>query len=81
MAQLVVRNINEDVKARLKKRAEAHGHSMEEEVRMILTEAALARREEKFDLGDRIAARFKDIDGPPLEIEELRGEIHPAEFE
>jgi plasmid stability protein len=30
MAQIVVRNLDEDVKARLKKRASFHGRSMEE---------------------------------------------------
>jgi plasmid stability protein len=62
MAQLVVRNIDEDVKARLKQRADAHGHSMEEEVRQILREATLGRDDSaEFGLGTRIAARFKGI--------------------
>lgn len=60
MAQLIVRNIDEDVKARLRQRAEAHGHSMEEEVRQILLDATL-RPAEEFGLGTRIAARFKGI--------------------
>ena len=33
MAQLVVRNLDDDVKAKLQKRAKRHGHSTEEEVR------------------------------------------------
>lgn len=36
MAQLVVRNLDEDTKTRLKRRAEAHGRSLEGEVREIL---------------------------------------------
>ena len=36
MAQLVVRNLDEEVKAKLRRRAAAHGRSMEEEVRAIL---------------------------------------------
>jgi plasmid stability protein len=39
MASLVVRNIDETVKTRLRIRAAEHGHSMEEEVRGILKEA------------------------------------------
>ena len=35
MAQLVVRNLDEEVKAKLRRRATAHGRSMEEEVRAI----------------------------------------------
>jgi plasmid stability protein len=39
MAQFIVRNLEDDVKARLKRRAARHGHSMEEEVRQILRSA------------------------------------------
>ena len=39
MAQVVDRNIEDDVKARLKQRATQHGWSMEEEVRHILRKA------------------------------------------
>ncbi|PKP86909.1 MAG: toxin-antitoxin system, partial [Alphaproteobacteria bacterium HGW-Alphaproteobacteria-15] len=39
MAQFVVRNLDDDVKAALKRRARAHGWSMEEEVRRILRSA------------------------------------------
>lgn len=61
MAQLVVRNLDEDVKARLKKRAEAHAHSMEEEVRMILHAASVRPIEDNYGLGTRIASRFAGI--------------------
>jgi len=36
MAQLVVRNLDDDVKAKLQQRARRHGRSTEEEVREIL---------------------------------------------
>jgi antitoxin FitA len=39
MATLTIRNLDEDVKARLRVRAASHGHSMEEEVRAILRRA------------------------------------------
>ena len=39
MAQFIVRNLEDDVKARLKRRAAHHGRSMEEEVRHILRDA------------------------------------------
>jgi plasmid stability protein len=39
MAQLLVRNIENEVKARLQRRAKRHGRSMEEEVRDILRAA------------------------------------------
>lgn len=39
MGQFTVRNIEDDVKARLKRRATSHGLSMEAEVRQILRNA------------------------------------------
>ena len=40
MAQFIVRDLEDTVRARLKRRAERHGPSMEEEVRHILRNAA-----------------------------------------
>ena len=37
MAQVLVRNLPDEVKARLQRRAERHGRSLEAEVRAILT--------------------------------------------
>lgn len=82
MAQLVVRNLDEDVKVKLRRRAAAHGRSMEEEVRAILRDAVKDSRP-KAGLGTRIAARFAGIglrEGE--EIPELRGyPIKPATFD
>lgn len=39
MATMTIRNLDDDVKARLRVRAAQHGHSMEEEVRNILRAA------------------------------------------
>lgn len=39
MAQLLVRQLNDKVVARLKKRAKEHGRSLQSEVKMILEEA------------------------------------------
>ena len=39
MAQLIVRNLDEDLVQRLKRRAAAHGRSMEEERRQLLRQA------------------------------------------
>ena len=43
MAQFIVRNLEDDVKACLKRRAALHGHSMEEEVRQELRETGCSR--------------------------------------
>ena len=43
MAQIIVRKLEDDVKDRLKARAEKHGRSLEAEVRAILEDAAKKR--------------------------------------
>lgn len=74
MAQIIVRDVEEDVKERLKKRAARHGRSMEAEVRDILRNAVKGGNEPKSGLGTEIAALFKGIGlKPGEEIKELRG--------
>jgi antitoxin FitA len=83
MAQLVVRNLDDDVKKRLKKRAEKHGRSMEEEVRDILRAAVTKDKSTEEGLGTRFANHFRSVglrEGE--EIQELRGfPVRPAEFD
>lgn len=82
MAQFTVRNIEDDIKARLKRRAARHGISMEAEVRQILRDAV------KDDgptagpgLGSRIAARFEHA-GLVDPLPELHGQpVRPADLE
>ncbi len=77
MAQFVVRNLDDDVKAALKRRARAHGWSMEEEVRRILRSAVNEPPADSTGLGTRIAARFADV-GLDQPLPELHGqEIEP----
>jgi plasmid stability protein len=81
MAQLVVRNLGEDVKLRLQRRAARHGRSMEEEVRDILRDAVKNDERHTQGLGTRIARRFKGI-GLDQDIPELRGTLaRPADFD
>jgi plasmid stability protein len=61
MAQLLVRNIETDVKSKLQRRAKRHGRSMEEEVREILRDATKEEGASRRGLGTRIAARFRKI--------------------
>ena len=80
MAQLVVRNLEASVTRRLKRRAERHGRSMEEEVRHILRNAVREEGAEPVRLGSRIAARFEKV-GLASDLPEFRGEIpRPASF-
>ncbi len=80
MAQLVVRNLENDVKERLQRRAKRHGRSTEEEVRTILRDA-VKDEERAPPLGSRLRARFRTL-GLEGEIVELRGQpARPAVFE
>ncbi len=81
MAQLVVRNIEIEVKSRLQRRAQRHGRSMEEEVRDILRNAAQEEDTPVGGLGTEIASLFTKV-GLDADIPELRGhEIKPASFD
>jgi antitoxin FitA len=82
MAQLIVRNLEDDVKMRLQHRARRHGHSTEEEVRAILRNAVKDEDETGKPLGSRLQARFVGA-GLDDEIEELRGggPAQPATFD
>lgn len=81
MAQLVVRKIENGVKARLKRRARRNGHSMEEEIRDILRGAVNEEDVPAGGLGTEISALFAKV-GLDADIPELRGhEIEPPSFE
>ncbi|MEK6373852.1 MAG: Arc family DNA-binding protein [Acidobacteriota bacterium] len=81
MAQLVVRQLDDDVKQKLQRRARRHGRSTEEEVREILRNAVRSEGGIRTPLGSRIAARFGRV-GLVEQIPELRGQtVRPAVFE
>ncbi|MCU0837009.1 MAG: Arc family DNA-binding protein [Chromatiaceae bacterium] len=73
MAQVLVRNLEDDVKDRLQQRARRHGHSMEEEVRDILRQALADDGAPAPRLGSRIASRFAG-QGLTEDLPELRGQ-------
>jgi plasmid stability protein len=69
MAQVIVRNLDEQVVSSLKIKAELHGRSLEQELREILKNAAELTSEEKLALADRIRslqARPLDTDSADL---------------
>jgi antitoxin FitA len=81
VAQLIVRNIETEVKSRLQRRAKRRGRSMEEEVRDILRNAAKEEDTPVGGLGTEIASLFTKV-GLDTDILELRGhEIKPASFD
>ncbi len=66
MSVLTVRNLDPDVKTRLRVRAAEQGIAMEEAVRQILTRAVnepMASAPANNDLGSRIQARFAGLCG------------------
>ena len=67
MASITIRNLDDDVKTRLRMRAASHGRSMEEEVRLILREAVEGKRGSE-NLASAIRARFAPFGGVELDI-------------
>ena len=81
MAQILIRQLEDDTKAKLQRLARQHGRSTEEEVREILRNAVRNIDDRPGRLGSRIASRFKGA-GLTEDISELRGEpVHPAQFD
>jgi len=71
VAQILVRNIEDAVKERLRDRAREHGRSLEEEVRDILRNAATLPAGAG-GVGTEIAAIVRDAGGPFPEFETRR---------
>jgi plasmid stability protein len=72
MAQIIVRNLDETVKAQLRQRAIRHHRSMEEEARDILRNALKGEGAPAAALGSRLAARFANTE-MDFDIPEQRG--------
>jgi plasmid stability protein len=80
MAQLIVRNLDDDVRDQLRELAREQGQSVEETVRGILRGAVKAKKKRKAGVGTRLAARFRG-QGLSAEIPELRGQtVSPPDF-
>ncbi len=62
MANLTIRNLDDEVVAKLKAQAKAHHRSLEAELRTLLSEAAVRpSREDFLKAADRIAAMTPDV--------------------
>ena len=80
MAQLIVRNLEDSVKEKLRRRAARRRHSLEAEVRDILCDAVARPEANERHLGSRIASRFAGL-GLNLDFPEWRGQpARPARF-
>ena len=67
MASMTIRNLDDDVKQRLRVQAAEHGCSMEEEARAILR-AALTQTAAPTNLAAAIRSRFAPLGGVKLDL-------------
>ena len=79
MASITIRNLDDVLKAELRLSAARHGHSMEEEVRLILRRALATAPQQ--GLGSRIRQRFAEEGGVELEVPSRQQRPRAAEFE
>lgn len=83
MAVLTIRNINDDVKLRLRVRAAERGHSMEEEARQILA-AALQKPDQPEETGRNLAEmvrrHFAPLGGVELDLPPREPMREPPKF-
>ncbi|MCY1283685.1 hypothetical protein D9M68_524130 [compost metagenome] len=80
MASITIRNLDDDLKARLRVVAASHGRSMEEEVRVILAEA-LAKQDKPSGMGSRIHSRFAAVGGADIELPARKTKARAADFD
>ena len=80
MASITIRNLDNEVKTRLRIQAAAHGRSMEEEARVILR-GAVERQGGPANLASAIRARFAPLGGVELDIPPRSPMREPPRFE
>ena len=80
MASITIRNLDDDVKTRLRVRAAGNGHSMEEEARLILREA-VGRKPRSGNLVEAIRARIAPLGGVDLELPPRHPAREPPTFD
>ena len=80
MASITIRNLDEDVKTRLRVRAAGKGRSMEEEVRLILRDA-VGRKQGSRNLAEAIRARIAPLGGVDLELPPREPAREPPTFD
>ena len=80
MASITIRNLDDDIRTRLRVRAAGNGHSMEEEVRQILRRA-VGRAKRSRDLATIIRSHFGPEGGVDLELPERDPAREPPSFE
>ena len=80
MASITIRNLDDQVKTRLRVRAAEHHRSMEEEVRLILRDA-VGRKPRPRDLASVIRSHFGSAKGVDLELPPREPGREPPSFD
>ncbi len=80
MASITIRNLDDDVRIRLRVRAAEHDRSMEEEGRSILREAVSDGRAGPRNLAEVARACCPPLGGVELELPPARPDARPSEI-
>ena len=80
MASITIRNLDDDVKTRLRVRAADNGRSMEEEVRLILRDV-VGRKPGPRNLAAAIRARIEPLGGVDLKLPPRMPAREPPSFD
>ena len=80
MASITIRNLNDDVKTRLRVRAAEHHRSMEEEARLILRDA-VGRKPSSRNFASVIRSHFGPDNGVDLELPPREPGREPPSFD
>ena len=81
MASITIRNLDNDVKTRLRMQAAGNGRSMEEEARLILAEAVAREAAPAKGLGTAIHELFKPFGGIELNLPPREPMREPLRFD
>ena len=81
MASITIRNLDDDVKTRLRVRAAGNGRSMEEEARTILRDAVGQENVPQKGLGTAIHELFRPFGGVELELPPREPMREPPRFD
>ena len=76
MASITIRNLEDDIKQRLRVRAAEHGRSMEEEARQIISQAVAAPQ----SISAVFRAHFGELQGVELTLQQ-QPPHEPMDFE
>ena len=81
MASITIRNLDDDVKTKLRMQAAENGRSMEEEARLILAEAVAREAAPAKGLGTAIHELFKPFGGIELNLPPREPMREPPRFD